>query len=95
MDFEWVEEKNKKNIHKHKISFEEAALIFRGLTLTTIDTRKDYGEIREISIGQLSEQFIVTTVHIDRKGVVRIISARPANKAERKEYYDYCKKNTQ
>ena len=95
MDFEWDEEKNKKNIHKHKISFKEAALIFRGLTLTTLDTRKDYGEIREISIGQLSKKLIVTNVHTDRNGVVRLISARPANKTERKEYYDYCKKITQ
>lgn len=95
MIFEWDEEKNKKNILKHKISFEEAGLIFNGLTLTIIDSKKDYGEIREISIGQLSEQLIVTIVHTDRNGVARLISARPANKAERKKYNDYCKKITQ
>ena len=95
MIFEWDEEKNKKNILKHKISFEEAVLIFNGLTLTIIDSKKDYGEIREISIGQLSEQLIVTIVHTDRNGVTRLISARPANKAERKKYNDYCKKITQ
>ncbi len=94
MEFEWDEEKNKRNIYKHKISFEEASLIFRSLTLTTIDTRKDYGEIREISIGQLSEQLIVTTVHTDRNETVRLISARLANKVERKKYNDYCKKIT-
>lgn len=95
MDFEWGEEKNKINIGKHKISFEEAALIFKGLVLTKIDTRENYGEVREISIGKLSEQLIVTTVHTDRKGVCRLISARPANKKERKEYHDYCQKITQ
>ncbi|NOR70843.1 MAG: BrnT family toxin [Methylomarinum sp.] len=95
MIFEWDEEKNKKNILKHKISFEEAGLIFNDLTLTIIDSRKDYGEVREISIGQLSERLIVTVVHTDRNGVTRLISARLANKAERKNYNDYCKKISQ
>ena len=95
MIFEWDEEKNKKNILKHKVGFEEAGLIFNGLTLTIIDSRKDYGEVREISIGQLSGQLIVTVVHTDRNGVTRLISARSANKVERKNYNDYRKKITQ
>ena len=95
MDFEWDEEKNKANFAKHGITFEEAALIFRGLTLTEIDTRKDYGEIREIDIGLLPEQVVIVAVSTGRNGVTRIISARPANRAERKRYDDYCKKITQ
>ncbi len=95
MDFEWNEEKNKANLAKHSIAFEEAALIFRGLTLTEIDDRKDYGETREISIGQLPEQVVVVVIHTDRNDVTRIISARSANRAERRKYNDYCKKITQ
>ncbi len=95
MDFEWDEEKNKTNRAKHGIAFEEAALIFRGLTLTEIDDRQDYGETREISIGQLPEQVVVLVIHTDRNDVTRIISARSANRAERRKYYDYCKKITQ
>ena len=95
MDFEWDEEKNKANLAKHGIAFEEAALIFRGLTLTEIDDRQDYGETREISIGQLPEQVVVVVVHTDRRGVIRIISARLANRAERRKYDEYCKKITQ
>lgn len=56
LDFEWNEEKNKTNFSKHGIDFEEAALIFRGITLTENDNRQEYGETREISIGQLPEQ---------------------------------------
>ena len=95
MDFEWNEEKNKANLAKHGIAFEEAALFFLGLTLTEIDDRQDYGETREISIGQLPEQVVVVVVHTDRNDVTRIISARSANRAERRKYYDYCKKITQ
>ena len=95
MDFEWDEAKNKANLAKHGIAFEEAALIFRGLTLTEIDDRQDYGEKREISIGQLPEQVVVVVVHTDRSGVTRIISARLANRAERRRYDEYCKKITQ
>ena len=55
-----------------------------------MDDRFDYDEIRELSIGQLflPEQpvIVVLVVHTDRNGVTRIISARRANKKERKRY---------
>ena len=95
MDFEWDEQKNKTNIAKHGIAFEEAALIFRGITLTEMDVRQDYGEVREISIGTLPEQVVIVVAHTDRNGVTRIISARSANRAERRKYDDYCQKITQ
>lgn len=95
LDFEWDVEKNKANLAKHGIAFGEAALIFRGLTLTEVDDRQDYGETREISIDQLPEQVVIVVVHTDRDGVTRIISARSANRAERRKYDDYCKKITQ
>lgn len=95
MDFEWNEEKNKANILKHDIAFEEAALIFEGITLTEIDDRQDYGETREISIGQLSGQIVIVVVHTDRSGVTRIISARLAGQTERRKYNDYCEKIAQ
>ena len=95
MDFEWDEDKNRANRAKHGIDFDEAALIFRGITLTRIDDRWYYGETREISIGQLPDQVIVVVVHTDRNGVTRLISARLANRAERKSYHDYCQKIAQ
>ena len=65
MDFEWDEEKNKANFAKHGISFEEAALILRGPVLTKINDRLDYGEIREISIGQIPQEVVVTVISQD------------------------------
>lgn len=95
MDFEWDDEKNLANLRKHRISFEEAALIFLGPVLTRIDNRKNYGEVREISIGQIEGQVVVVVVHTDRGALVRIISARLAGRAEREKYHDYCKEIAQ
>ncbi len=41
MNFEWDDEKDQANFKKHNIRFEEAAQIFLGPTLTTIDDRED------------------------------------------------------
>jgi uncharacterized DUF497 family protein len=53
MEFEWDENKNRQNLNKHGISFEEAQEIFFGIVFTSIDERFDYDEIREISIGAI------------------------------------------
>ena len=84
MHFEWDDEKNRSNFEKHKIWLDEAAQIFKGPTLTTIDNREDYGEIREISIGQLYGQICLVVAHTDREGRTRLISARRAKSKERK-----------
>ena len=94
LHFEWDDVKNEANHIKHGILFEEAALIFSGLILTEVDERQDYGEKREISIGQLADQVVIVVVHTDRNGVTRLISARTAKRTERKRYHDYRKKIT-
>ncbi|VXD12664.1 conserved hypothetical protein [Planktothrix serta PCC 8927] len=95
MQFEWDVNKNAQNLKKHGISFEEAQEIFDGLVFTAIDERFDYGEeIREISIGAIQGVVIVTVVHTERSGIIRIISARKATRQERETYYDYLAKTT-
>jgi len=59
--------------------------------LTTPNKRKDYGEDRFINIGPIGDDILVVVVHTDRAGVIRIISARKANKRERSKYHDYFK----
>ena len=86
MKFEWDDNKNNTNIEKHGVSFEQAAKIFDGFTVTNIDSREDYGEEREISIGMLDGIAVLVVVHTDRNGVCRIISARQARKDERNRY---------
>ena len=89
MDFEWDEKKDRANRAKHGISFEEAALIFNGPTVSRVDDRKNYGEARTITIGAIADTVVVAVVHTDRNGRQRLISARLASRQERKEYDDY------
>ena len=84
--FEWDEEKNAANIRKHGIRFEDAIQIFNGFVATEEDTRQDYGEVRMISLGAIGDIVVLAVVHTDREGITRIISARQANRAERKRY---------
>lgn len=93
MVLEWDEQKDQTNIKKHGISFARAATIFAGKVLSCRDVRKHYGETRMQSIGQIisgeEKAVVILVAHTGRKGVVRIISARPANKKERRRYYGY------
>ena len=84
--YEWDEEKNQENIVKHGVSFERAARIFDGCTLSVVDDRFDYGEVREISIGLVDGVTYLTVAHTDRNRAIRIISARAATRSERKRY---------
>ncbi len=84
--FEWDEAKNAANIAKHGVSFEDAVRIFERETLTFPDDRFDYGEQRSISIGLVRSLAVIVVAHVDREEVVRIISARPATRKERRLY---------
>lgn len=87
MLFEWDEAKDAANRAKHGIGFDEAAEIFAGPVLTEPSPRDHADEARFISIGQGRRGLIVTVVHVDRSGVMRIISARPASRAERRRFH--------
>jgi uncharacterized DUF497 family protein len=86
MIFEWDAVKNKINIKKHGIDFNDAKLIFDGLTLTVEDDRFDYSEKRYITFGLLIEQ-VISVVHTESVKKISIISARKATKNEQKEYF--------
>jgi uncharacterized DUF497 family protein len=45
MGFQWDEAKSKANEAKHGLSFLQAAQIFRGFVVLTVDQRREYGEI--------------------------------------------------
>ena len=90
MEFEWDENKNQSNQSKHGISFDEAAEIFRYPIYKLVDIRKDYEEVRYIGIGSNSQMIVLTVIFTERESRIRIISARRANKKERKLYDEYC-----
>ncbi len=83
--FEWDPIKDQINFTKHLIHFSTAAKIFDGPILKEEDTRQDYGEPRISALGR-SEGRILYVVYTRRNSVIRIISARKANKDERAEY---------
>jgi uncharacterized protein len=85
MDFEWDEVKNRSNLAKHGISFEEAARVFAGPRFSEVDDRHAYGETRFRAYGMV-EGRLLCVVHTMRGERVRIISARRANRAERRTH---------
>lgn len=85
MPFEWDEKKNRHNLRKHGLSFEDAEIIFSSPMLTMEDTRSAYSEARLISLGSLLGR-VVVVVHTRRGDSSRIISMRKANARETKVY---------
>lgn len=87
MKFEWEAHKAAANLRKHKVSFEEAATVFEDdLSLTGRDPDHSVGEHRFVTFGLSSGKRVLLVAHTERGGKIRIISARPATRAERKIY---------
>ena len=87
--FEWDEKKEKSNKAKHLVSFPFATRVFDDENrLTVIDCRCDYGETRYITLGKVDNRVYVVA-HTIRSSLIRIISARKANKRETKRYEDH------
>ena len=91
MEFEWDSIKNQRNIEKHGIDFTDAVRIFERPTLTVVDNRRNYGEKRIAAMGTV-EDVILYVVYTVRDSVRRIISARRANRRERKKYFEIFSK---
>ena len=87
MHFEWDDAKERVNVAKHGIDFATAQRIFDGPVLTWPDTRRDYGEVRHVSVGRVGPGVIVVA-HTRRGDRQRLISARPASRKERRSYHE-------
>lgn len=86
MLFEWDEEKNRINKRKHKISFETAANVFFDEDrIEQLDEFHSDDEERWQVIGMVDE--ILFVIYTERDDRTRIISARRADKKERRMYY--------
>ncbi|MEH1882777.1 BrnT family toxin [Nostoc sp.] len=89
MQFEWDEAKNIENIRKHKIDFTDVPKMFDSMMLIELDNRFDYGEERWIGIGFLGNGVAVIIWTERQSDVIRIISARRANRYERQRFEQY------
>lgn len=87
MRFEWDDEKAISNLEKHGVSFGEATEVFYDPNaLEEYDTEHSDEENRFFIIG-LSSRRLLYVIYAERTGdVVRIISARRADKAELENY---------
>jgi len=89
MRFEWDENKNRRNLAKHKIGFETARLIFNDPQALSIQNRVVEGEARWQTVGMVSGMVLfVAHTYRDEAGdeVIRLISARKAIACERRAY---------
>ena len=87
MHFEWDTTKAAANLRKHGVSFDEASTVFADvLSATAHDPDHSRGELRLLTFGMSGAGRILVVSHTDRGAIVRIISARPATRHERKIY---------
>ncbi len=91
MQFEWDEKKRQDTKRERGIDFIDVTKIWDDpMRQERIDQRQDHGEVRIQTIGKVhfGILFVVYTerVYADGEEVIRIISARLANKRDREEY---------
>lgn len=84
--FEWDERKSKTNLRKHKVSFETACEAFFDPFLRVVDAGVIEGEPREAVLGMTMSWRLLYVVYVERHEAIRILSARPVEKAERELY---------
>ena len=87
VEFEWDDQKAQQNVEKHGITFEEAAEVFFDPFYQYGDaTPEDVNEQRDFIMGYSIAQRLLLVVYTERSERTRIISARLATRAERKQY---------
>lgn len=90
LQFEWDDEKDKINIRKHGISFEEARTVFYDeQAIQFFDPDHSEEEDRFILLGLSFKLRTLVVCHYFRESntVIRLLSARKADKDEEGEYW--------
>jgi uncharacterized protein len=87
LEFEWDPAKAEINLRTHGVSFDQATTVLRDtLSITIADPDHSHSEDRFIDIGMSHRGQLLVVSYTERKDRIRIISARPASRAERKTY---------
>lgn len=87
--FAWDDRKDAQNRRKHGVSFEEAQTVFfdeRALLLDDPDHSDQEDRFILLGLSAALRTLVVCHCYRAASGVIRIISARKANRAERQEY---------
>jgi len=83
MEFEWDENKNKTNILKHNISFNEAKILFENDIYYLKEAKTKDNEVR-YAISSYIEEKCFTAIFTIRNNKIRLISVRRCHKNEEK-----------
>ena len=87
--FDWDDNKNKINITKHGISFEEASSVFldeRALLFDDPEHSEEEDRFLLLGMSEDANLCIVCHCYRDSDTVIRLISARKATKKESERY---------
>jgi uncharacterized protein len=85
--FEWNAAKAARNLKVHRVSFDDASTVFGDPLAGTIsDSLHSQAERRSVTIGLAASGRLLVVSHTDRGDAIRLISARPATRAERRAY---------
>jgi hypothetical protein len=88
--FDWDPIKAASNRRKHGVSFETAVLVFADPNALVVRDRIENGEERWHAIGVVEGLLMLVVAHTVREQddleVIRIISARRANREEKRRY---------
>lgn len=86
--FEWNPAKARANLKKHGVSFEEAQSVFYDEhAIQFFDPDSSSEEDRFLMLGLSDRARVLLVCHCEREGeVIRIISARKAQRSERVHY---------
>ena len=84
--FVWDSEKAATNVSRHGVRFENAREVFLD-QLARYEDASPQEEARQVCIGLTADYRLLYVVHVVREGdVLRLISARAAEPAERRRY---------
>ena len=88
LEFEWSPAKAASNLKKHGVSFEEARTAFEDEEALLIpDPEHSIGEERFVLLGLSGASRLMVVIHCERgSDVIRLISARKAERTERAAY---------
>ena len=85
--FTWDPAKAAANLRKHGVSFIEASTAFADpFSITIPDPDHSVGEEYFVLLGRTDRDRIVAVAHVERRDLIRLVSARLATRRERKTY---------
>lgn len=96
-EFEWDDGNKTKSAAKHGVTTDEVEAVFRsgmalplGIQITPKTDEQRLGMVGPSSLGRLLQIAFVL-----REGRVRVVSARPAHRKEKRRYEEILRKNTE